>query len=442
MQGSNEGSDAAGDGHVSPARAWFTVFVIVAMVVLAYIDRAVLSLFGPLVQRDLLLSDNQMGLLYGLGFIALLAAVTLIVGYAIDRCSRVAIMMTGLLLWSVMTALCAFAGSYPLLLLTRGGVGAGEATVGPAGYAIIGDLFPPERRGRAVGLVAAAVSVGSGIALMAGGGLLDAIGPDDLHVPLAGTMHNWQFGFLLLGLTGLPVALLLATVRDPRKAGRSTDGADDFPLLAYLARHRRIFAAIIGCTVLNVALGTGAMAWGPTMLVRSHGMAAADAGYLLGLMAVIGGVIGAPVSAELSDRWIRKGAPGGRLRGYALMFPLMLGGVLLAGAASSPVFVAAGYLAVNFALAAVSALSYAAIQDVTPSPLRGQALAMLQFAALLVGYGVGPSLVAFVTEIVLADHNRIGAALIMLGVPMALLGIILGCQGARKVVPLRKGEFA
>lgn len=420
-----------GNGGVSSGRAWFTVFVIMTMVILSYVDRAVLSLFSPLVQRDLQLSDNQMGLLFGLGFIAPLAAITLLVGYAIDRYSRVAIMMIGLLLWSVMTALCGLAGSFPVLLITRGGVGAGEATVGPAGYALIGDLFPPERRGRAIGMVAAAVSVGSGIALVVGGALLDAIGPDPRQLPVLGSVSNWQFGFLLLGLTGLPVAVLLATARDPRRnVALNREGAGG-SLPAYMARHRRVFAAVIGCTILNVALGTGGMAWGPTMLVRSHGMNPADAGYLLGLTALIGGVIGAPASAELSDRWVRRGAAGGRLRGYALIFPLMLAGVLLVGAAPSPALVGAGFLAVNLALAAINVLGYAAVQDITPPDLRGRALAMLQFAGLLVGYGLGPSLVAFMTETVLGDPRRIGDALMLLGVPMALLGMILGWQGAR-----------
>lgn len=133
--------------------------------------------------------------------------------------------------------------------------------MGPAGYAIIGDLFPPERRGRAIGLVAAAASVGSGIALMAGGALLDIIGPDARHIPFIGTIHNWQFGFLLLGLLGLPVAALLASVRDPRRKGAVCKSVAGPSLSAYLARDPWILAAIICCTVLNVGLGMGAMAW-------------------------------------------------------------------------------------------------------------------------------------------------------------------------------------
>lgn len=159
-------------------------------------------------------------------------------------------------------------------------------------------------------------------------------------------------------------------------------------------------------------------------------MAAADAGYLLGLMALIGGVVGAPLSAELSDRWVRKSLPGGRLRGYGLMFPLMLVGVLLAGLGPTPAVIAAGYLAINVALAAVSSLSYAAIQDIATPLLRGRALSLLQFAALLVGYGVGPSLVAFITDTVLGDHLAIGRALVLLGVPMTLAGMMLGRKGA------------
>ncbi len=118
------------DADSVPARRlrdnpWYLVGIIMLMVILSYIDRAVLSLFGPVVQRDLGISDSQMGLLYGLGFIAPFALLTLFVGWAIDHYNRVLILLAGLCLWSAMTAGCGLVSSFSLLLLCRGGVGAG-----------------------------------------------------------------------------------------------------------------------------------------------------------------------------------------------------------------------------------------------------------------------------------------------------------------------------
>jgi MFS family permease len=405
------------------------------LVILSYIDRAVLSLFGPVVQRDLGISDSQMGLLYGLGFIAPFALLTLLVGWAIDRYNRVLILLAGLCLWSVMTAGCGLVSSFALLLVCRGGVGAGEAVVSPAGYALIADRFSPERRGRAVGMVAASVSMGTGIALVVGSVLLNVLGSEDRTLSFLGTVHGWQVAFVLLGLLGVPLAILVMTLKDPRPVVETRSVQTVADLRLFLRRERRLLLAIFGCGVINVSIGTGIIAWTPTLLVRRFDVSPGDIGYLLGVTSVIGGVIGAPLAAELSDRWMRARAFGGRLRAHATLFTAMLAGIVVMATGTSSYQVAAGYIVVATVLAAINALSYAAVQDISPSPLRGRMLALVQFATLAFGYGSGPSLVAFVTDYVFKDPQAIGWSLLIVGVPLCLLAIALA-QFNRAYYPL------
>jgi MFS family permease len=140
---------------------------------------------------------------------------------------------------------------------------------------------------------------------------------------------------------------------------------------------------------------------------------------------MLGGVIGAPLAAELSDRWMRERAPGGRLRGHAAFFTVMIVGIVLMATGTSTYQVAAGYIVVATVLAAINALTYAAVQDISPSLLRGRMLALVQFATLALGYGSGPSLVAFATDYVLRDPEAIGWSVLLVGAPLCLLAIAL-----------------
>jgi MFS family permease len=59
--------------------------------------------------------------------------------------------------------------TYGQLFLARVGVGVGEAALGPAAYSMIADYFPPEQRGRALGVYSMGVYLGIGLAAIIGG---------------------------------------------------------------------------------------------------------------------------------------------------------------------------------------------------------------------------------------------------------------------------------
>lgn len=418
---------------MSPARprassslaAWYMVGVVVLLIVLSYVDRAVLSLFAQPVQEQLGLSDSRLGLLFGLGFIAPLALTTILVGWAVDRYSRVAIIVLGVVIWSVAAGLSGLAGSFAGLLLARALLGVGEATIGPAGYAMVAGAFPPERRGRAMGVVAAAASVGTGVALIVGGLMLQALGTGQHNVPLVGAVEPWQAAYLLLGALGIPAAMLALTLRDRRsQAGgptRDRAGSD----WVFLRHSPLLYVGLFACAALNVAVGTGVIAWGPTLLMRKFAFAPADAGYVLGAMSILGGLIGPPLAAELSDRWLRSDRARGRMHGHAALFMIMMVGVIVLVAAPEPLIGAAGLLLVTMTLGAINAVSYAAIPDLTPGSMTGRMLASLQFVSLAAGYGSGPSLVAAFTDHVYQDKAMLGAAMLSASVPLCLAGAVI-----------------
>jgi len=387
-----------------------------------------MSLFGHAIQSSLALSDSDLGLLYGLAFIVPLALCSLVVGWAVDRYNRVLIVAFGLTLWSLMTAACGLVGSFPGLLLARGAVGAGEATLTPAAYSLIGDRFSPERRGRAVGIVAASVSVGAGASLLVGGAVLSLLGPTDRLVAFLGILHPWQLTFVILGMSGLPVAVLFLTVRDDHRL-RSQNSANADPAFAqltgYLRRNLLTFGAVLGAGAINVAVGTGVMAWAPTLLLRRFNTTPTKAGYLLGLATLIGGVIGPPLATELSDRRIALAKPAGRLSSHPYIFISLAAGTAILSLVPTMSSSIVGIVLVAASLGAINALSYAAVQDLAPDAFRGRMIALLQFVTLACGYAAGPSLVAFMTDHVFRNRQMLPMSLLTVACPLCIAGAAL-----------------
>jgi MFS family permease len=75
----------------------------------------------------------------------------------------------------VCTPMCAATKSYFALFMTRAGVGAGEAGLGPAAYSLIADYFPKQRIGAAISVIYIGLCLGSSLAFLVGGITIDAL---------------------------------------------------------------------------------------------------------------------------------------------------------------------------------------------------------------------------------------------------------------------------
>ena len=129
----------SGRGHQSIRYAWYVAALMTLVQVVAYLDRFLPSLLAPVLKQELRLTDLQIGLLLGPAFSLFYVTLGLPIGWLADRFSRRAIIAAGVATWCVMTALGAWAMTFPVLFLARLGLGVGEATVAPGRY------FPDQR---------------------------------------------------------------------------------------------------------------------------------------------------------------------------------------------------------------------------------------------------------------------------------------------------------
>jgi MFS family permease len=305
-----------------PSRAYanYVLALLSASYVVNYLDRYVISMLAGPIKAELGISDSAMGLLSGPVFALLYTGLGVPVAWLADRSSRRNLIAVGMAVWSGFTALSGLARSFGELALARFGVGIGEAAGAAPAHSLIADYFRAERRATALAIFQMGVPIGQMLGTVIGGLLVADLG--------------WRRVFMLVGLPGVAVALLLRlTLREPARPApprsQSLAGALQ-ALLASLLVLMRIptFRAIaLGGMFASIA-GTGFGFWLPQMFVRSHGMSLAQFGMSYGIVNGAAGVMGTLLAGLLADR-LALLDPRWRLRvaagSVAFSMPLLIG---------------------------------------------------------------------------------------------------------------------
>ncbi len=248
---------ATREGGYPPAgQAWYCVFALALAVMINFLDRGILTLLVEPIKRDLQLTDVQMSLIMGFAFTFFYAVLGLPVARLVDRKSRKLIMTAGITIWSVMTMLCGMATNFWHLFFARMGLGVGETTSGPSAYSLLSDYFPPHRLPRAISFMQIGFVLGTGLSLILGAWIIDFVAAHpDMSLPVVGQLRGWQMVLMLVGLPGLVVAAIMASVREPpRMGGAQTRPTPIAEIFKFLLRHKLVFLPIF--VGMGSALGT------------------------------------------------------------------------------------------------------------------------------------------------------------------------------------------
>ena len=399
------------------AYPWLVVAILMVAYVFSFVDRQILNLLVGPIRRDLGISDTQMSLLMGFSFAIFYTILGIPLGRLADSQSRRRLIVAGVVVWSLMTALCGLARSYWQLFLFRIGVGVGEATLSPAAYSMIADYFPPERRATAISVYAMGIYLGSGIAFLVGGLVIQfAVAQGAVVLPLVGEIRPWQLVFFVLGGSGIVFSLAFLIVKEPPRLGVDAH-ASQVPfgeVVAHLWKNR--------CTILCHNLGFamiafcsyGTAAWVPTFFIRTFNWKAGEVGIVYGLIVMVFGCLGILFGGWLSDRWLRQGKPDAALRvGILASSVAIAGGVYLV--ANTGTLAAILMVPSVFALGMPFGAAPAAILAIVPNQMRGQTAAVYLFIVNLIGLGIGPTAVALVTDYVFANDLALKWSMLIVG---------------------------
>jgi MFS family permease len=422
-----------------PSTAWWALALFSVAAVLSYTDRQILGLLIDPMRSELVITDTQVSLLQGLAFALIYSVAGLPLGRMADVFPRRIVIIVGVVVWSIATLACGYAHSFAELFVARVFVGIGEACLAPAAMSMIGDYFPPQRRGTAIGVFLLGMVLGAGVAIMIGGGVLQAV----QHGLVAGIpglreLSAWRAVLVLMALPGVLLVLLLLTMREPARrlhAGQET--ADTLPLkevlLDFARLQRWLLPLYLGMALLSVG-DYGMSNWIPALLSRRFAMGAGQIGNLFGSAMIVGAAIGVFGGGFVADRLVVRKGPQARFMVALVVTALALPGAF-AGLASHAQVVVVGFAWWTLMSNAGSAVAITAIQDVVPNHMRGIAIAFASFGNMMFGLGGGTTLTAWINDHLFHDPSAIGTSMTLVALPAGVLAMLWFWRGWRATRP-------
>ena len=373
-----------------------------------------------------------MGILQGFSFTIFFTLVAIPLGWVVDRTVRRNLMVVGIALWSLMTICCGLSSTYTELLLARIGVGVGEATLIPASVSMLPDYFPPHQRGRAFGVLSVAAIVGTSGSYFVGGMILRALsGLPLVHFPLLGDLAVWQATFVIVGLPGLVMAVLLMTVREPKRLGepQTAETASTKSFVTYVKGHPKAFICVWGAYTMTTYVAYCLISWVPQMLERKFGLGPGVPGTMIGIPSSIMGLIACLLTGYLGDRMTLSGKRGGRFRVTTVWAFGMIPALLLTTFGTSPAMAVVGYVLGTFFNSITFGSAYAVTQEIVPPRMRGRAIAAWYIFNSLLANGLGPITPALATEKILGGPEMLPYGILLAAAPAVLLGFIFPWAG-------------
>ncbi len=365
-----------------------------------FIDRQIMGILAPFIQKDLGLTNTELGLLIGLAFAVFYTLVAIPIAWLADRYNRVNILSIALATWSGFTALTGLANNFIQLGLARMGVGIGEAGGSPPSHSIISDLFPKEERASALGVYSMGIPLGIMAAYFVTASLIGTSGDVD-----------WRRIFIILGLTGIGLALIVKLLlKEPVRGAMEFNANTEIekpPFLESLKELMKIPAWWAMC--FGIAFGS----------FVSYSKSAFQTKYLVTLdpsfdfqtLVIILGIMngttyaaGAFFGARLADKWGKKD-----IRAYGWLPAISIALCLPVGLITwwVPSIVIHLIFATLFLLLIGIYLgpSFAIAQTLAPIHMRAMSTALFFFILNMIALGGGPTFSGWIMDMFKENFN-------------------------------------
>jgi len=415
----------AQNADLSDTRRLYILFLMGLVTALAVMDRNILNVLLTPIKHEIGASDTAMGLLTGTAFAVFYATAAIPISRLVDTWNRRNLLAISLAVWSGATALCGLASTYFHLLLGRIGVAAGEASASPAVTSIIADIYPPQRRATALGVIL----MGTGVGVLAGSYLGGFVAE----------AYGWRAAFMVVGIPGVLIALLLWQTTPEPVRGALEGGVKDDPdsatlgaTLRYVSRTPTFGFILSGKSMVQIG-SQASQIWIPAFLVRIHGMSLTEVGLWFGL-AIAGGTILAAIFAGIMSDRLAKSDPKWYLYFCIGSQSLAAPAVVLLTLTGTPALAIMMIFVHAFVSSCNTTPSLAAGLLVVRPRMRGFAVASMNFVINLVGAGLGGLLIGVLNDL-LAPRFGIEAIRysLLLSPAAALIGAGFYFLGSRTI---------
>ncbi|MEC7138707.1 MAG: MFS transporter, partial [Pseudomonadota bacterium] len=381
-------NEAQQNPYTSMSARYYAVGLLTVVYTFNFIDRQLLSILQESIKADLLLSDQQLGLLTGIAFAMFYVTAGIPIARWADRGNRRNIVALAIGVWSFMTAISGLVQNYVQLLLARMGVGVGEAGGSPPAHSIISDIFPPERRASALAFYSMGVNIGILFGFLAGGWLNE--------------IFDWRTAFFVVGAPGLIIALIVRyTLREPIRGLSEQRQVETqtvpFSNVLNLLMSRPAFKHMAFGAALNAFAGYSTSSWTASFMIRSHGMSTGELGTWLAMIMGFGGAVGVFAGGVIAERLARKD-----VRWYMwlpaltglICVPFMVANYMVAGAYTALIVSIIPGILFNVYLGNTLAMTHGLVG----LRMRALASAILFFILNLIGLGLGPWVIGLLSD--------------------------------------------
>jgi MFS family permease len=367
--------------------AWRVLILLFLANLFNFFDRTIPSVVAEPVRKEWGLSDTELGLVFS-AFTLVYALAGVPLGRLADASPRKAIMGWGLLVWSALTGATGAAWNYASFFVVRLAVGVGEASYAPAATSMIGDLFPANKRSRAMGLFMLGLPIGLLLAFFSVGSMVKAFG-------------SWRAPFFIAMLPGVLLAIFMFFIREPARgaaeAGQVSDRKIERPIRKILGIPT-LWSIILAGAMTNMA-AYAANSFLVPLVQRYFELPLQSAAMATGVIVGISGLFGLTLGAAVADKLHRVNERARLIYGAVSMFgaAVLIWFALRMGTGEFTAFVAlfalGWLLQYNFYNCA-----YPAIQDVVEPRLRATAMAIFFAVNYVLGGFIGPLLAGALSD--------------------------------------------
>jgi MFS family permease len=381
----------------TPSKSYRSLVLVLLTVVYGFnfIDRQIVGILAPFIQKDLGLTNTELGLLIGLAFATFYTLIAIPIAWLADRYNRVNILSIALAVWSGFTALTGLANNFVQIGLARMGVGVGEAGGSPPSHSIISDLYPKEERAGALGVYSMGIPLGIMAAYFATASLMGASGED----------VDWRRIFIFLGLTGIGLAVVVKLVlREPVRGAMELD-AEKKIVQPPFKESLKTLVKIPAWWAMCFGIAFGSFVSYATSAFQTKYLVLLDPGFDFQTLVIALGIIngttyagGAFFGARLADWW------GGKdIRAYGWLPAIAIGLCLPIGMASF--WVPTVWLHLAFTTVFLLFLgiylgpSFAIAQTLAPINMRAMSTALFFFILNMIALGGGPTFTGWLADV-------------------------------------------
>lgn len=420
---------------------WLVVLLLTGAMFFSFVDRLVLSVLVEPIRHDLELTDGQFGLLNGIAFGIFYAVMGVPLGRLSDRWSRTKTIMLSIGIWSFGTAISGLSSSFAGLLMARIAVGAGEAGLSPASYSLIRDRFPQRLLSRALSVFQIGAMLGAGTALIVAGAVYTYFAEGAAAgQSLLPALKPWQLTFLAVSLPGVLFIAAIAMVREAPIKAMSVTLGNSPSLVKSLWLGKDVYVSLfIGMSGI-VATTYGLLSWVPAILSREFDWDPLRVGIIYGAVVTAVSPCGVIIGGYAADYLISRGLAWSYSFIAALAASIALPAAV--GLALSPTASACltSVAILHFALCLPVGVIPAYLQTQAHPCIRGQISAAYIMVINLVGLGMGPVAIGYLSNFQISDPVGLRKSLVMVVLPLLCLSTLMLWRLTKRLMRKRHNQ--